>query len=123
MIGLVATVVITNWSWSLVRTAGAVLLDASPDPVLPEQIAARLEKGGNRISGLHLWRLGPGHITAVISLCQTIRHCASARLPFILNTALRRRFLFKVLTLGITRGEKELKKANLDCSLPLRPRP
>ena len=66
--GLVATIVILNWSWSLIRTAGAVLLDASPDPTLPAKIAARLEKEGDRISDLHLWRLGPGHIAAIISL-------------------------------------------------------
>ena len=66
--GLVATIVIMNWSWSLIRTAGAVLLDASPDPTLPAKIAARLEKEGDRISDLHLWRLGPGHIAAIISL-------------------------------------------------------
>src|SRR5207344_1157880 len=68
IMGLVATIVILNWSWSLVRTAGAVLLDASPDPALPAEIAARLEKQGDRISDLHLWRLGPGHIGAIISL-------------------------------------------------------
>jgi cation diffusion facilitator family transporter len=68
VMGLVATIVIMNWSWSLVRTAGAVLLDASPDPALPAKIAARLEKEGDRISDLHLWRLGPGHIGAIISL-------------------------------------------------------
>ena len=66
--GLVATIVIMNWSWGLIRTAGAVLLDASPDPTLPAKIAARLEKEGDRISDLHLWRLGPGHIAAIISL-------------------------------------------------------
>jgi cation diffusion facilitator family transporter len=66
--GLVATIVIMNWSWSLIRTAGAVLLDVSPDPTLPAKIAARLEKEGDRISDLHLWRLGPGHIAAIISL-------------------------------------------------------
>lgn len=66
--GLVATIVIMNWSWSLIRTAGAVLLDASPDPTLPAKIAARLEKEGDRISDLHLWRLGPGHIAVIISL-------------------------------------------------------
>ena len=68
VMGLVATIVIMNWSWSLIRTAGAVLLDASPDPTLPAKIAARLEKEGDRISDLHLWRLGPGHIAAIISL-------------------------------------------------------
>jgi cation diffusion facilitator family transporter len=68
LMGLVATAVILNWSWSLVRTAGAVLLDASPDATLPSKIVARLEKDGDRISDLHLWRLGPGHIGAIVSL-------------------------------------------------------
>jgi Co/Zn/Cd efflux system component len=46
----------------------AVLLDASPDAALQAKIAARLEKEGDRISDLHLWRLGPGHIAAIVSL-------------------------------------------------------
>ena len=68
VMGLIATVVILNWSWTLVRSAGAILLDVSPDPVLSRNIAARLEQSGDRISDLHLWRVGPGHLAAVISL-------------------------------------------------------
>jgi cation diffusion facilitator family transporter len=66
--GLIATIVIVNWSWSLVRSAGAVLLDASPDPRLAHKIAARLETEGDRISDLHLWRVGPGHLAGIVSL-------------------------------------------------------
>jgi cation diffusion facilitator family transporter len=68
LMGLVATVVILSWSWTLIRSAGAVLLDACPDPALSRKIAARLEHGSDRVSDLHLWRLGPGHLAAVISL-------------------------------------------------------
>ena len=68
LMGLIATVVILSWSWTLVRSAGAVLLDVSPDPALSRKIAARLEQAGDRISDLHLWRVGPGHLAAVISL-------------------------------------------------------
>jgi cation diffusion facilitator family transporter len=68
VMGLIATLVILSWSWSLVRAAGAVLLDASPDPALARKIAARLEQDGDRISDLHLWRMGPGHLAAIISL-------------------------------------------------------
>jgi cation diffusion facilitator family transporter len=68
VMGLIATLVILSWSWSLVRAAGAVLLDASPDPALARQLAARLEQDGDRISDLHLWRMGPGHLAAIISL-------------------------------------------------------
>jgi len=68
VMGLVATAVILSWSWTLVRSAGAVLLDVTPDPALARAITIRLEQGSDRISDLHLWRLGPGHLGAVISL-------------------------------------------------------
>src|SRR5215813_49810 len=68
LMGLVATLVILSWSWALIRSAGAVLLDVCPDPALSRKIAARLEQGSDRVSDLHLWRLGPGHLAAVISL-------------------------------------------------------
>ncbi|HTS42476.1 MAG TPA: CDF family Co(II)/Ni(II) efflux transporter DmeF, partial [Xanthobacteraceae bacterium] len=56
LMGLVATVVILSWSWTLVRSAGAILLDACPDPSLSRKIVARLEQHGDRVSDLHLWR-------------------------------------------------------------------
>lgn len=68
LMGLIATFVILSWSWSLIRSAGAILLDASPDPTLSQRIAARLEQDGDRIADLHLWRVGPGHLAAIISL-------------------------------------------------------
>lgn len=68
LMGLIATVVILSWSWTLIRSAGAVLLDVCPDPALSGKITARLEQGSDRVSDLHLWRLGPGHLAAVVSL-------------------------------------------------------
>jgi len=68
VMGLVATVVILSWSWTLIRSAGAILLDVCPDPSLARMIAARIEQGSDRVSDLHLWRLGPGHLAVVISL-------------------------------------------------------
>jgi len=68
LMGLGATIVILSWSWTLIRSAGAVLLDACPDPALSRKITAHLEQGSDRVSDLHLWRLGPGHLAAVISL-------------------------------------------------------
>jgi cation diffusion facilitator family transporter len=68
IMGLIATVVILSWSWTLIRSAGGVLLDACPDPALARKISFRLEQGSDRVSDLHLWRLGPGHLAAVVSL-------------------------------------------------------
>ena len=59
---------IAHWSWRLIRDAGAVLLDAAPSRHLSEAIRARLEAGHDRIADLHVWRLGPGHHAAIVSL-------------------------------------------------------
>lgn len=67
-VGLLGAAVVAAWSWSLVRSAGAVLLDMSPDPALPQKIADRLEQNGDRIFDLHLWRVGPGHVAGIVSL-------------------------------------------------------
>ena len=68
IMGLVATIVILSWSWTLIRSAGATLLDACPDPGLARRIAVLIEQKGDRVSDLHLWRIGPGHLAAVISV-------------------------------------------------------
>jgi len=78
LMGLIATVVIMSWSWTLVRAAGAILLDVSPDPALAAKIAARLERRGDRISDLHLWRVGPGHIAAIVSVVSDHPETSSA---------------------------------------------
>jgi cation diffusion facilitator family transporter len=68
LMGLVATVVILSWSWTLIRSAGATLIDICPDPALARRIVALIEQKGDRVSDLHLWRVGPGHLAAVISV-------------------------------------------------------
>jgi len=66
--GIVGALVIANWSWGLLRAAGAVLLDMRPESGLAQQIHDRLETSGDRIADLHIWRVGPGHHAAVVSL-------------------------------------------------------
>ena len=66
--GIVGALVIANWSWGLLRAAGAVLLDMRPDGDLAQEIRHRLEAGGDRIADLHIWRIGPGHHAALVSL-------------------------------------------------------
>jgi cation diffusion facilitator family transporter len=68
LIGLVGALVIARWSWGLMGSAGAVLLDTVPSEHLMASLRARLEVEGDRVSDLHLWRLGPGHtgVTAAI---------------------------------------------------------
>ena len=68
VMGLVGSTVIANWSWGLIRAAGSVLLDMRPGDGLAHEIGERLETGGDRITDLHVWRVGPGHASAVVSL-------------------------------------------------------
>jgi cation diffusion facilitator family transporter len=68
VIGVVGAAVIAHWSWRLIRDSGAVLLDAAPDAALAETIRRRLEQGDDRIADLHIWRVGPGHHAAIVSL-------------------------------------------------------
>ena len=68
VVGLVGTGVILSWAYGLLRQSGAVLIDAVPDQGLVERIRDRLEVNGDAICDLHLWRVGPGHYAAVISL-------------------------------------------------------
>ena len=68
LMGVVGALVIAHWSWGLVRDTGAVLLDTVPRDGLAEAIRQRIEQGTDRVSDLHLWRIGPGHMAAIISL-------------------------------------------------------
>ena len=67
-VGLVGMVVILSWSYGLLRAAGAVLLDMTPDEKLKEAIRSRLETNGDFVSDLHLWRVGPGHRAAMATV-------------------------------------------------------
>jgi Co/Zn/Cd efflux system component len=61
--------VIARWSWGLVRDTGGVLLDYVPEHEdLPQEIRETIETGGERITDLHIWQLGPGHHGAIVAL-------------------------------------------------------
>ncbi|MGQ7791224.1 CDF family Co(II)/Ni(II) efflux transporter DmeF [Faunimonas sp. B44] len=66
--GIVGGIVIARWSWTLLKGAGSVLLDTVPDPHIPEEVRRRLETGGDRVSDLHVWRVGPGHIAVIAAI-------------------------------------------------------
>jgi cation diffusion facilitator family transporter len=67
-VGILGAVVIARWSIGLMRESGAVLLDAADDPKLTAEIRAALEQDGDRVTDLHVWRVGPGHSAAVMSV-------------------------------------------------------
>jgi Co/Zn/Cd efflux system component len=43
-------------------------VDIRPSEELSRRIRGELEKTGDRVTDLHVWRVGPGHLCAVISV-------------------------------------------------------
>jgi cation diffusion facilitator family transporter len=68
LVGVIGALVIMSWSYGLVRDTGAILLDMTPDRAMAEDIRAAIEAEGDRLGDLHLWRLGPGHLGAIVSV-------------------------------------------------------
>jgi cation diffusion facilitator family transporter len=66
--GLVGAGVIVSWSIGLIRAAGAVLLDMNPDSRLTAALRAAIERDGDALVDVHLWRLGPGHLGAILAI-------------------------------------------------------
>ena len=62
---LAGAALVAQFAWSLLRRAGATLLDMNPSPALTAEVKARLEEAGAQVLDLHLWRLGPGHHAAI----------------------------------------------------------
>jgi cation diffusion facilitator family transporter len=66
--GIVGACVIASWSYGLIRDTGAILLDMNPDRHLASKVRGAVEQGGDRLQDLHLWRVGPGHLAAIVSV-------------------------------------------------------
>ena len=75
--GFIGAVVIANWSVGLLRDTGGILLDRTPDPRLADKVRRAIESEGDRVIDLHLWRLGPGHLGAIVSVATSGAHEAA----------------------------------------------
>ncbi|HEX5231959.1 MAG TPA: CDF family Co(II)/Ni(II) efflux transporter DmeF [Bradyrhizobium sp.] len=75
--GLIGAMVIANWSVGLLRDTGGILLDRTPDPHMAERVRQMIESEGDQVVDLHLWRLGPGHLGAIVSVATTGRREAA----------------------------------------------
>jgi cation diffusion facilitator family transporter len=58
--GIVGALVIASWS--------AALIHMNPDRRMADNLRRAIEGEGDRIADLHLWRLGPGHLGAIVSV-------------------------------------------------------
>jgi cation diffusion facilitator family transporter len=76
VVGIVGSIVIASWSYGLIRDTGAILLDMVPDRGMADSLRETIESDGDRLADLHLWRLGPGHLGAIVSVVTSSRRGA-----------------------------------------------
>jgi cation diffusion facilitator family transporter len=70
--GIIGACVIASWSYGLIRDTGAILLDMNPDRHMTDRVRQAIESDGDRLADLHLWRLGPGHLGAIVSVVASV---------------------------------------------------
>lgn len=69
IMGIVGAVIITRWSYSLIKQTSPILLDASIEEEYQLSIKEAIEKDSdNRISDIHVWKIGANDYAAAISL-------------------------------------------------------
>jgi cation diffusion facilitator family transporter len=69
VMGMVGALIISRWSFSLMKETSPVLLDESIAVKHKTAIKDIIENDAdNRIADLHVWRVGPDHFAAIISV-------------------------------------------------------
>jgi cation diffusion facilitator family transporter len=67
--GVVGSAVIGRWACLLLKDTGRMLLDVTADHELSEKIRGLIEsEARDRVSDLHVWRVGPCHYAAILSV-------------------------------------------------------
>jgi cation diffusion facilitator family transporter len=67
--GIVGAALVARWSFGLLKTTSAVLLDRSPAPEVRAAVAAAIERtDGNRVVDLHVWCIGPNLYSAALTV-------------------------------------------------------
>jgi len=69
IMGIVGAIIITRWSYGLLKQTSPILLDASIEEKYQAAVKEVIEKDSdNRISDIHIWKVGANHYAAIISL-------------------------------------------------------
>lgn len=66
LVGTIGAIVIANWAVGLMKDTGGILLNMTPDKAMAQKLRETIESGGDSLTDLHLWRLGPGHLGAIV---------------------------------------------------------
>jgi cation diffusion facilitator family transporter len=69
VMGVVGAVLVARWSVGLLRSAGSTLLDKQAPEELQRAIRQAIEQeADNRVADLHVWSVGPGIYSVVVSV-------------------------------------------------------
>ena len=69
IMGIVGALIISRWSYGLLIDTGRVLLDRDVNPEAVEEIRSKIESDAdNRVSDIHVWRVGTHHLSAIVSI-------------------------------------------------------
>ena len=69
IMGIVGAVIIIRWSYGLLLQTSPILLDGSIDEEYQQGIKEAIERDSdNKISDIHVWRVGAHHYAAIIAL-------------------------------------------------------
>ena len=69
LMGLVGGFMIARWSYGLLRDTGHILLDSVVSQEMLQAVRSAIESDAdNRISDLHLWRVGPDDYATIVSV-------------------------------------------------------
>jgi cation diffusion facilitator family transporter len=70
VMGLVGSVIVSIWAYTLIRDTSGILLDRTPDSTdLPAEIRRAVERDGDAIlTDLHIWQIGEEQYAAIVSL-------------------------------------------------------
>jgi len=69
VMGMVGAVIITRWSYGLLKQTGPILLDSSIERDYQTAIKETIENDSdNMIADIHIWKVGANHYAAIISI-------------------------------------------------------
>lgn len=69
LMGIVGGLVIGHWTYGLLRDTGRILLDGEADEGIKADIRTSIEADAdNRVTDLHVWRIGPQHLAVIVSV-------------------------------------------------------
>lgn len=88
VMGIVGAIVISRWSWGLIKDSGSVLLDRVPtDGHIEAKVRKAIETGTDKITDLHIWQIGPGHYSVIASIASERPKTISAYKALLNNIA------------------------------------